>query len=236
MPQYKISELPNDFEVLIVQNPKPPLKKSIQSEVDHIWEKALESSEGHLFNGQFLSAIEFQGESLLAEFVDYKLYLAQLRKPSLKSHLQIRPLCISGFTHARTSVLIGKRGSHVSTYAGAYELVPSGGIDPKAKVKDTIDLRRQFMLELKEEAGIEESSVVDFHLKFLIEDLKEESFEVCAEIKLAPKMLKTPLVTSEEYSELFWIAWENIPEFIIEKSHQFVPLSLKLLQLPHGLR
>ncbi len=198
--------------------------------MENIW-RSEEIQNPKLFNGQILNLIQVRDNEVEAEFVDYKYYIAQLRNPQFQDILNLSPISISGITLAGSKILIGLRGKELTTYPEAYELVPSGGIDPRALVEGKIDLLKQFELELWEETGISVSEIKDYRLLNLIYDRKSKIYEICAELQVNYGVIKEELITEgKEYQQLMWVPRSEISSFIRKKGDKFVPFSLFLLK------
>lgn len=224
--------IPTDFKVNInYEHPQSIISEANKIRIEEIWKNELIRTQGKLFNGELLSADNFDGKHLRGHFVEYKLYIAQTRDPSLMDELRITPICVCGYTTAGDFILIGKRADHVTDYQNYFELVPAGGIDPSAIVKDGIDIIKQIKIELKEEAGIEAMMVRSIIPSFLIFYPGNRTYEICAKIELDPSVRNLVLERDEEYTELMWIPKSSMNEFIRQHRQKIIPLSLQILQL-----
>ncbi len=168
---------------------------------------------------------------MIAEFVDYKYFLAQLRDPNFEPVLELRTVAVSGITTVIDKVLMGKRTETVLNYPSCYELVPSGGIDPGSMVDNKIDLSKQFEVELFEETGISATEVKEIRPLALIYDESKKMYDICAEIIVNYSVLKEFLDPSDEYEDLAWVAKQEVPRVMKRHKNQFVPLSLFLLEM-----
>lgn len=202
-------------------------KRLIQS----IWDKEQERKEGKLHEGAILSVISFDQKSLTGQFVPYKYFLAQKCDPSLKPDLKIVPVSLSGITYLQDQLIVAKRAAWVAQFPGCYELAPSGGIRPPSGDLTEVDMKLQLLDELKEETGIDSSSIKSVKYFALIRDNKEDAIELCAEIQLRSTGLI--LSSSSEYTQVMTIATSEIADFAKEYAAEFVPLSLVLLKLNH---
>jgi len=196
--------------------------------IENIW-RYEESHHPKLFNGQFLNVISVDAQKMEGEFVDYKYYIAQLRDPSFRQVLDIKPLSVSGITSSGNKILVGQRSKHVTECPEFYELVPSGGFDPTSVRDGHIDILKQFQTELWEESGISASEVKDFNLLKLVYDPDNRNYEICAKLHINYTILREELQPSEEYAKLMWISKEEMGNFINKNKSQFVPFSLYLL-------
>lgn len=199
--------------------------------IENIWNHEISNQNERLFNGQILNVVSFTEEKMVAEFVDYKFYLAQLRDPNFEPVLGIRTVCVSGITTIVDKVLMGRRSPTVSNFPKFYELVPSGGIDPGSLVTNKIDITKQFEVELWEETGISVTEVKDIRPLGLVYDEDQKTYDFCAEIVVNYSALKEFLDPSDEYEDLAWIPKHDIEKIIRRHKKEIVPLSLLLLQM-----
>lgn len=197
--------------------------------IQTIWDKEQERCDGKLHEGVILSAVSFDHKSLIGQFVPYKYFLAQFCDPSLKPDLQIRPVSLNGITYLENQLILAKRSPWVAQCPGYYELAPSGGIRPPSKNLTEVDMKVQLLDELKEETGIENSSIKNVKYFALVHDLKGDGIELCAEIRLKSSGLI--LSSSSEYTQVMTVPCSEIPVFTKEHEREFVPLSLLLLKL-----
>lgn len=208
------------------------LSDTVKGVVEKIWKQESALPNRYLFNGQILSLVSQEGAILKGEFVEYKHYLAQMRDPSLQPILQISPLSVSGITLANKDfVLVGRRSENVTQNPNFYELVPSGGIDPNSIKDDKIDIDRQFLLELEEEAGIAASAVISIEPFGLIYEKMSQTYELCAEIRVDKDLEEKLLSPKKEYSHLLWLQKEELENFIKEQKSNFLPMSQMLLKM-----
>lgn len=232
MKHERVIPLTDDFKIIINHSPSLPLiPHTIQEHIEDIWKKEIVRTRGRVFNGQLLSAETLHHHELHGHFVEYKHLIAQLRDPSLKEILNVQPICVCGYTLAGDSILIGKRAAHVTDYPNLYELVPSGGVDPSAIVRDQVNIIHQLKIELKEEAGIEENMIDSILPSFLIICSESCTYEICAKIELNTEVKNREAERDEEYTELKWIPKTMIKKFIQEQQEKIIPLSLQILDL-----
>ncbi len=199
--------------------------------IENIWNHELNRRPSNLYNGQILNVVSFSPDKMVAEFVDYKYFLAQLRDPNFEPVLELRTVGISGVTTVVDKVLIGRRSATVSTFPNCYELVPSGGIDPSALVGDKIDFVKQFEVELWEETGISVTEIKEIRPMVLVYDENLKMYDLCAEIIVNYSVLKEFIDPSEEYEDIEWIPKSEIGREIRRHKKDFVPLSLLLLEM-----
>lgn len=228
---FQLIPISDSFTIEIeTQNFTAVFSEEIEKEIERIWQKEAEIKKERLFNGQLLSALTVKEGILRGKFVPYKLYVAQTRNPKLEKFLKLRPVGISGYIEANHHILIGKRSQHVLTSPGYYELVPSGGIDQESLEGSTLNIRKQFEIELEEETGIKVASIKQFSYIALIYDSVTYTYEVCAKILLDSQTLEQSYPSNEEYSELIWIPKREIFQFLKQHQQEVVSLTHFLLK------
>jgi hypothetical protein len=228
---YQTFKVSHNFCIDVIPTRGFTLSDHQKDEIETIWRQEQSQSSSPLFNGQLLNLIQLEENKIVGEFIEYKYYLAQLRHPSFKELLCIRPVCISAITCVGDKVLMGERSSNVTQYQNYFEVVPSGGIDEKCLVNETIDLPRQFEKELWEETRISMTEIKKNEIFSLIYDFKEDSYELCAEIHLNYSILKEPISPTEEYQQFQWYLKKELKSFVNSNQTKIVPFSLHILKL-----
>lgn len=219
------------FKIIVEPTPPHIIDPFIKDQIERLWDQELIRTNGKIFNGKLLSATSFQNDQLIGHFVEYKNYLAQARNPSLSKILNIQPICVCSYTVAGNDVLIGKRSDFVTDYRNFYELVPAGGIDPSSISNNTVDIIQQLKVELKEEAGILESMILNISPKHLIIYPETNSYEICSYVQIDPSIKNMKLARDEEYTELLWIPKHDLTQFVEKNRDKIIPLSLQLIDL-----
>lgn len=233
MYNYQTFHLPENFSFKLCVSPvKIELSDATHQAIEEVWQEAQEQHAGRLFDGKVLSLISSAEHGLLAGFVDYKRFLAYLRKPSLRKVLGIKPLSLSCITHTDQAILVGRRSEKVSQYPLWYELAPSGGIDAEAARGECIDIVDQALRELTEETGLDRADVLSVRPFALVTDVFTGMAEVCVDISLIPGRDRLPLSATPEYATLQWVDYVDLPQFLQTHMSRIVPLSLHLLKLP----
>jgi len=228
MSDYQTIEIKNQFKVeLSSRQRKIRLSDEKVALIEKIWQQELKLKAA-LYNGQMLSALSYDSKNLIGTFLPYKLFLAQLRKPALKSVLKIAPVSISGLTLLGENVVIGKRAHFVTQFPNCYELAPSGGIEKEFVVDHEVDLAGQIKKELFEEIGVDAKKVKTIRFFALVHDKKTDVIDLCALIKIQPFVIQSRL---EEYSQIMTIPKKELPQFVKQYKEDFVPLSILILQL-----
>lgn len=231
MKNKNVISIPADFKIHLSTFVHKQVSEKLKLHIEEIWKKELIRTKGKVFNGELLIADAFDGISLRGHFAEYKYYLAQARDASLSSELQIKPICVCGYTTAGNYILIGKRSDHVTDFQNFFELVPAGGIDRSAVKNDSVDIIQQLKVELKEEAGIEASMVQKITPSFIIFFPENQLYEICAKIELDSSAKNRIAERDDEYSELIWIPKSEIQEFVKKHHQQIIPLSLQIIDL-----
>ncbi len=234
MDNLQMVNLPKGFAIKIANPQSRNLPENILSEIEEIWRGEVEKLGHHVFNGRLLSMVELTPNLMVGEFVEYKHYLAQKRRPALEPFLHIKPVGVSGRTHVGDYFLFGKRSQNVLLDKGMFELVPSGGVDPQSQVGDRIAIEKQIEIELYEETGIDPALIERIKPLALMIESDAFIYEVCLDITLKKEALEIPLGHNKEYDELLWIERQEIPKFKQEHLGEIVPASLRILLWPDG--
>jgi NUDIX domain len=236
MNDYQTFAISPNFSVIVLSGSrKIELSDDMHRAIEEIWEQERSYRPGVIFNGKLLNLLSWNNDQLVGEFVDYKLYLAQLRDPNLAEKLQITPVCISGVTCVGDAVLIGQRSDIVSQYPLWYELAPSGGVDSRVLSGDRIDLARLVLLELEEETGLTSAAVVEMVPFALFYEGPLKSMEICVRIIIDPQEPHAIIPPGNEYSELFWMPISDLASFMDLHRTQIIPLSLRLMRELSGV-
>lgn len=225
MDSYQTIKISSNFAVELDSTPrKIVLSDDVKRQIDSFWEQE-RNQNPLLFNGNIMSATSYNKERVIGQFVEYKHFMAQIRQPELKKHLQINVLAISGVTQASNYVLIGKRGKQVAHYPGYYELTPSGGVDSDAFVGHYVDYQEQFQRELEEETGYKKQQIVAINPLYLVQE--DSCLDIVANIQLSITDLNVK--ATHEYEELIWIARDRLRQFVDKHRHEVVPLTVFLI-------
>lgn len=198
-----------------------PIEPAVQKEIDAIWSEE-KRRRPHLFNGQVLGAVHFDAQHVEAVYLEYKTYLACARQPDLFEKTGAVSMAVSGITLGPHGILFGKRSDHVASFSGAYELAPAGSLEGA-------DYRKQIFEELKEETGLTSAEIESAIPILLIHDKNDHILDICIELTLK-KGAGARQVPNEEYEELFWVPFSDLPTFCQEKAAQFIPTTRAILQ------
>lgn len=130
-------------------------------------------------------------------FVPYFDYLAD-RKIGTCGYLAV---ATSSLVVCKGHVLVGKRHALECAFPGAYELMPSAGLDRH------VDSSEELLRHLAVGAGIAQSLVSDIRPIALIENPEEGALDICMVIELSERPNKS--LTGESYSETLWMPIET---------------------------
>lgn len=212
-------DLPNRFVVL------PECKREISSALEQtiatIWTKEKAERGSRLFNGQLFSIEEVSAGSVSGCFVEYRLFLAQLRRPELFSELRVQPLAVTGLLQNSEGLFFGLRSSTSALQPDRWELVPAGGIDSgKMSAAGGIEPDRQLLAELGEELGLNSSDVRSPRLVGFCEEPELHIFDLVFDLETT---LETKTVVSAhaalrnpEHEEIRCVAWKDVEGFIVD--------------------
>lgn len=145
-----LDRLPDLYESLA---PRP--SRDISERIDVLWERERAKGRALLFDGQLLTLLERREGRWVCAFVPYRYWVAQRRSESLAGSLRLRPLAVTALLRCVDGVILGRRSGEMHQSPGCWELAPSGGIDPRARVgARRISAQTQLFLELEEEVGV----------------------------------------------------------------------------------
>lgn len=217
-----IRPLPKPWQLSLLEEPlrfSPATQKAIDAE----WNSAVARAPA----GRF-----FEGPTLVVRDSDFKVAPATyrltlaLRSPRIHALPELAPwraLSVTGVVECDSGFLFGKRGN-VAGGAGLWELLPSGGIEPKFISGSTIDVEAQFLAELKEETGISAASVKKLEpVALLAEDHHTLDIVVRARVSELPRAQG-----NEEYLGFEVVPQSEIASFA--KAHAMLPATAALLR------
>jgi hypothetical protein len=215
----------------------PPLDAATEAEVARIWEAERVRRGPSLFNGRIFSFDAPPGDGTgewAGRFVEYRLFIAQLKEPSLFGVLGVRALAVTGFLRCPDGIVFGRRSPTLMQDRGCWELVPAGGVDlPARDGKGEIDPRRQLAEELGEELGLPETALGEVHPFAHLEDEAHHVFDLAfmaflpfsgVEIQAARARLEKP-----EHEEIAIISPDGLTAFLQGPGATLAPASRRLL-------
>ncbi len=145
-----LERLPELYESLV---PRP--SRDIEERIDHLWERERARGRAVLFDGQILTLLEQRPTHWVCAFVPYRYWVAQRRSESLAAALRLRAIAVTALLSCEDGVVLGRRSPEMHQAPGCWELAPSGGIDPRARVgARRVSAQSQLFLELEEEVGV----------------------------------------------------------------------------------
>jgi hypothetical protein len=138
-----------------------------------------------LHNGVLMSAVQATPGNLVVRQAEYRCFLAQRRRPDLRSVLQVRPVAVSGLVRtADGRWLFGRRGAEVTQYPQHVEAVPSGALDERALAGRAprpgleLDPVPCLLAELAEEAGVAATAIRSLKPLVVLLDVEEDTFDL----------------------------------------------------------
>lgn len=206
------------------------LSADLQQAIADCWRHQQERCGPQLFDGQLFNVTNYSAEKLSGSFIPYSWYIAWMHDPFVRKELPLAPMGISGITYAADDrVLIGKRSLTVASFPGAYEFVPSGGVDPSCNRGGVLELQELLYRELHEEVGIGIDQIVAFKPLALVRHIETGGIEACASLEVTAEALDRAVANPEEYSELHRLHIHDVAAFLESQgSDHIVDLSLYL--------
>ena len=213
---------------------EPPLESppELRRRVDELWERERQARPG-LVDGSIVSVSEIRGDRVLARACPYRLFVARECDALLRATLGVRALGVSGVLlvgayGGTRSVVLGRRAWDVTEYPGAWELVPSGGVEPRRAGADGIvDVSAALLDELEEEAGVSKEAVAETVPLGLVHDLGQDGYDVCFALSLR----EAPSLQLLEYDETALIPATEADAWLAATAGVVVPTSRAILEL-----
>lgn len=222
----------------VLEDDAPPLRYSavVEKRVEEIWQ-CEQARRPSLFNGKIFAVMNIQEAQIVGRFVEYKQFLAQLRRPELFEELKIEALAVTGTLLAEGEVVWGKREAGSTQYPGVWELLPSGGLDDKGRnAAGALDLRSQLLDELKQELGLGEESVELIRPICFVHDEASHLYDFAMELRtpltLAQIIQRHSALPKREHSELRLVPPHRLGAFLSGLPPAFAELSRTILS--HG--
>jgi 8-oxo-dGTP pyrophosphatase MutT (NUDIX family) len=225
-------QLPEKFVVL--QESRKELSTAIEKEITGIWEVEKEAAGARLFNGLLFSVEQLTADTVSGRLVEYRIYLAQLRRPELYSELRVRPLAVTGLLHNREGLFFGLRHSGLAQQPDCWELIPAGGIDATTLTEDArVQPHEQLLCELEEEVGLKRAEVEKPRLVCFSEDLDSHIFELVWD--LAAVLDTKSIVAAQgglghpEHAKILCVPWRDLNDFLADGQRPIVSGNRDLL-------
>jgi HAD superfamily hydrolase (TIGR01509 family) len=213
-----------------------PLDADLDEKVEELWQKEIVSRGEALFNGTIYCVDQLTPDHIEGHFVEYRQLIAQRMQPAMFTRLGIRPLAVSGLLKCWDGVIFGRRPADVTSEAGMWELVPSGGVDHTSEGPDgRLDYLGQLLSELSEEIGLSADALTAITPFCLIEDSRSRVFDIGINLEtpLSFKEIQQTLSGrhKDEYLDLVVVPTDGLAVFGEEHKDTLVPVSRKLLEI-----
>jgi hypothetical protein len=217
--EFRFLPLPERF--LVLAEPPPKLPASLENEVEEIWCTEKVKRGAKLFNGTLFSVQQIYGATVSGRFVEYRRFLAQLRRPDFFGELQIRPLAVTGLLQNAEGIFFGHRNSGMAQQANCWELVPAGGIDASTLTESgEVQPAEQILHELKEEVGLDRSAVARPRLVAFCEEPEHRVFDLVWELEteLDSSAVKSAhsVLGNPEHVEIVCVPWSKLERFLAD--------------------
>jgi hypothetical protein len=208
---------------------EPP--PELRARVDELWERERQARPS-LVDGTILSVSEIEGARVTVRACPYRLFVARERDEDVRSALGLRALGVSGVLlvgpDGAPSVVFGRRARDVTEYGGAWELVPSGGLDAaRAGPDGSVDVGGALLAELEEEAGVSRDAVAETLPLGLVHDLAQDGYDVCFALRLRDE----PRDGLPEYEETELVPGGEAAAWLDDAGRAVVPTSRAILDL-----
>jgi 8-oxo-dGTP pyrophosphatase MutT (NUDIX family) len=225
-------QLPEKF--VVHKEFKKKLSTAIEKEIARIWDAEKQVSGARLFNGLLFSVEQLTADTVTGCFTEYRIYLAQLRRPELFSELRVQPLAVTGLLKNREGLFFGRRNPGLAQQADYWELIPAGGIDASTLTNDgCVQPHEQLLRELEEEVGLKRAEVRPPQLICFSEDLDHHLFELVWEVETALDtktiMAAQAAVDDPEHAEIRCVPWRDLKEFLASGQRAIVSGNRDLL-------
>lgn len=227
-------QITSDFGIVLKAS-HTPLDPDLEVTVQALWTEEMASRETALTNGKIFSIEDFSSNRATGTFVEYRLLVAQRRRPTLYRDLLIKPLAVCGLIESPDGLVFGRRAVDVASEANKWELLPAGGIDPEVCQSGTsVDYMRQFYRELLEEAGVDSAHIHSPKPLILLEDTSTHVFDLAIGASTclhAAEIIKSfKHNNTREYSELKCVPLSEIPSFVDANPKDIVEATVALIE------
>ena len=153
MNEWRVHEVAGKVRFRVVR-PMPILPPALDAEVERLWQIA-QAHTARLFNGRVFSADVITPRLVCGHWTEFRRIVAQMRRPDLHPLLGVRSLAVGGVIVGPDGVVFGRRPAAAVYQAGEWQLPPAGSVDASAAGPEgTVDVLRQFWVELQEELGL----------------------------------------------------------------------------------
>ena len=167
--EWEVHEVAADVRFRVVR-PMPPLPPALDAEVERLWSAARRRVSARLFNGRVFSADVITPDLVCGHWTEFRRIVAQMDRHDLFPVLGLRSLAVGGVVICPDGVVFGRRPVDAVYQAGEWQLPPAGSVDSSAAGPEgNVDVRRQFLSELREELGLDADAVGEPRLLCLVE-------------------------------------------------------------------
>jgi 8-oxo-dGTP pyrophosphatase MutT (NUDIX family) len=220
-----------EVRVVLAGRPLEP-PPELRGRIDELWERE-RLARPELVEGTIVSVSDIEGGRVLTRTCSYRLFVARERDAALRATLGVRALGVSGVllvgeNGSAPTVVLGRRATSMTEYGGAWELVPSGGVEPRRAGADGIvDVTGALLDELEEEAGVRGEAVVETVPLGLVHDLGQDGYDVCFALRLRD----APAGLLPEYEETALVSARDAEAWLDATGRAVVPTSRVILEL-----
>lgn len=210
------------FEVVCVQDVAPSLSQALERETGELWGEAQAERIRPMHNGPLFTVTSFSPDRIEGFFTEYRMFIAQRRRPALFNVLKVRPLGVSGLLICPDGIVFGRRGPEATQDAGRWELVPSGGIDDTARKGDRIDAVGQLLKEQEEETGLTVAEIGGITPLCLLEDRESHVLDIAMLLETdrsGPEILaRHNALKNREYTALKIVPADRLDVFLKDEA------------------
>jgi hypothetical protein len=215
--------LPMPHKFVVIPEPAPALRPSLEREVEAIWRAESSKRGPSLFNGPLFSLEQISAETVTGRFIEYRLFLAQLRRPELFVELKVQPLGVTGLLQNTEGLFFGYRSGAVAQQSNRWELIPAGGIDRGTLTEaGQIYPVEQLLAELKEEVGIDRAAIGSPLLVCFCEDSDQHVFDLLWQLETrldtASILHSHASLGQVEHTKITCVPWKNLESFLTDDS------------------
>lgn len=211
-----------------------PVTPEQEEEVDYIWERAVDASGGHLFNGAFLHMLSSRktarGFTAKCLYAEYKYFYVHRLRPDLG--LNVRAIGVSGLTRigrpGAAHFLAAVRGPKMTQYPGDLEFVPSGTIDRGcAEENGVVRYEAKILEELREETALPFRAIANVQGFAFTYDRADDTYDVCCLIDVDgdPEAIRAALVHTDEYTDPVLVAESDLAPWVAAQGDRLMPVS-----------
>jgi hypothetical protein len=201
----------------------------LRERVDELWELEC-ARRPELTDGTILSVRGVSGGIVLVQPCPYRAFIARERDATMRHELGISAIGVSGVLMLTCDgilgVVAGRRAATVTEYAGAWELVPSGGLGPSlVGIDGLVDAVGGLFDELEEEADISRGAVAHVRHLGLVRDVAQDGYDVCFALHVHDGVVGA----MPEYDETVVLAPRDAIALFSHPSEHVVPTSCVIL-------